>query len=282
LEYLGHIISGVGVATDPSKTHAMKEWPTPTTVTELRGFLGLTGYYRKFVKHYGSLAKPLTNLLKKKSFQWSAAAQMAFDKLKGAMSSTPVLALPDFNQQFIVETDASDVGLGAVLMQKDKPIAFLSKPLSVKNKFLYIYEKEFLTLIMAVEKWRPYLQRQEFLIRTDHKSLAYLNEQTLHSELQRKAMTRLMGFQFKIIYRNGRENSTTDALSRIHPLMQVQALSKVKPVWLQEVINAYATDSAAQELLAQLAITSPNDQGTLFSMASSGMVHRFGYQTTLH
>jgi hypothetical protein len=135
---------------------------------------------------------------------------------------------------------------------------------------------------MAVEKWRPYLQRQEFLIRTDHKSLAYLNEQTLHSELQRKAMTRLMGFQFKIIYRNGRKNSTTDALSRIHPLMQVQALSKVKHVWLQEVINAYATDSVAQELLAQLAITSPNDQGTLFSMASSGMVHRFGYQTTLH
>jgi hypothetical protein len=152
LEYLGHIISGARVATDPRKTLAMVQWPTPTNVTELKGFLGLTGYYQKFVKNYGLLAKPLTNVLKKKQFSWDAAAQIAFDNLKARMTSTPVLALLDFSEQFIVETDASDVGLGAVLMQNEKPITFLSKPLSLPNKFLSIYEKEFLPLIMVVEK----------------------------------------------------------------------------------------------------------------------------------
>jgi hypothetical protein len=151
LEYLGHIISSKGVATDPHKTQAMVDWPIPTNVTELREFLGLTGYYRKFVKHYGALAKPLTKLLQKKQFQWDEEAQKAFDHLKKAMSSTPILALPNFEQQFTVETDASDIGLGAVLMLNDRPIAYLSKPLSAANRFLSIYEKEFLALIMVVE-----------------------------------------------------------------------------------------------------------------------------------
>jgi hypothetical protein len=205
----------------------------PTNVTELRGFLGLIGYYRKFVQYYGILTKLLTTLLQKKQFQWSADAQAAFDQLKVAMSSTPVLALPDFSKQFVVETDASDIGLGAVLMQDDKPIAFLSKSLSANNKFLSIYEKEFLALIMAVERWRPYLQRQEFVIRTDHKNLAYLNDQSLHSELQRKAMTKMMGLQFKIVYRKGKENAAADALSRLNSLFSIQLCSEVKLVWIQ-------------------------------------------------
>jgi len=157
LEYLGHIISGAGVSTDPSKTSAMIQWPTPKSVTELRGFLGLTGYYRRFVKNYGIVAKPLTKLLKKNQFIWSSTAQQAFDKLKQAMATTPVLALPNFQDTFEVETNASDIGIGAVLMQKGQPIAFLSKALGDKHKHMSIYEKEFLALIMAVEKWRQYL-----------------------------------------------------------------------------------------------------------------------------
>jgi hypothetical protein len=129
-------------------------------------------------------------------------------------------------------------------------LAFLSKPISSTNKFLSIYEKEFLALIMAVERWRPYLQRKEFLIRTDHKSLAYLNEQTLQSNLQCKAMTRLMGLQFKIIYRKGKENVAADALSRVSLVLNVQSCSEVKPIWIQEVVNSYVTNTHAQDFFA--------------------------------
>jgi len=201
LEYLGHIIFAAGVSTDQSKIAAMVNWLIPTCVTELRAFLGLTGYYMRFVRNYGLLAKPLTQLLKKKMFQWSNTAQQAFDALKLAMSTTPVLALPDFTKPFTVETDACDDGIGAVLLQNAQPIAFLSKALGQTHKAMSIYEKEFLALIMAVERWRSYLQLQEFVIITDHKSLAYLTEQNLHSDMQYKAMTCLMGLKFKIVYR---------------------------------------------------------------------------------
>lgn len=166
----------------------MLTWPTPTSVTELRGFLGLTGYYRRFVKNYGLIAKPLTRLLQKNQFAWTVEAQLAIDNLKQAMPSTLVLALPNFSETFEIETDASDIGIGVVLMQKGQPIAFLSKALGVTHKHMSLYEKEFLAVIMTVEKWRLYLQRQEFVIKTDHKSLAYLSEQNLHSELQRKRL----------------------------------------------------------------------------------------------
>lgn len=177
------------------------------------------------------------------------------------MATTPVLALPNFSEIFEVETDASDSGIGAVLMQKGQPIAFLSKALGVTHKHTSIYEKEFLALIMAVERWRQYLQRQEFIIKTDHKSLAYLSEQNLHSELQRKAMTRLMGMQFNIVYKKGKENMVADALSRVGHMMALQAVSTVQPLWIQEVANSYITDSHAQEILARLAVCSPDQQG---------------------
>jgi hypothetical protein len=183
LQYLGHIISKDGVSTDPAKTQAMVDWPVPSSLTELRGFLGLTGYYRKFVRHYGAIAKPLTTLLQgKKRWEWTKEAQQAFDKLKQAMIQTPVLALPDFELPFVVETDACENGIGAVLMQQNRPVAFLSKALGVKNSQLSIYEKEFLALMMAVDRWRPYLQRSQFVIKTDHQSLTFLGEQQLQSE----------------------------------------------------------------------------------------------------
>lgn len=176
------------------------------------------------------------------------------------MTQTPVLALPNFQEHFTVEIDACGDGLGAVLMQKGQPIAYLSKALGDKHRNLSIYE-EFLALIMAVEKWRPYLQRQVFVILTDHKSLSYLNEQNLHSELQRKAMTRLMGLQFKIVYKQDKANIAADALSRVAHLQALQAVSVIQLQWAQELFNSYTTDAQAQQLLSQLTISSSDDRG---------------------
>ena len=148
------------------------------------------------------------------------------------MTTTPVLALLDFQAQFTVETDACIDGIGAVLMQNGQPIAYLSKALGEKHKQLSIYEKEFLALIMAVEKWRHYLQRQEFVILTDHRSLEYLSDQHLHFDMQRKVMTRLMGLQFKIKYQKGKENMVADALSRVAHMLAIQAVSVVQPQWV--------------------------------------------------
>lgn len=261
IEYLGHVISREGVATDSEKTTVMHAWPVPTNATELRGFLGLTGYYRKFVPRYGVIAKPLTQLLTKKGFAWNEQAEVAFQELKLSMVNTPVLALPNFDRPFTIETDACDTGIGAVLVQDGHPVAYFSKALGIRNQQLSTYEKEFLAVIMAVDKWRAYLQRGPFVILTDHKSLCNLGDQQLDTDLQRKAMSKLLGLQFRFQYKKGVDNGAADALSRVGHLLSANALSICQPRWIQEVANSYETDSKAQEFLAKLALSSPDEDG---------------------
>ena len=152
MAYLGHIISEQGVSTDPSKVQAIVDWPVPSTVKELRSFLGLAGYYRKFVCHFGIVSRPLTNLLKKGTlFVWTSEHDSAFATLKSFLSTAPVLALPDFAVPFAIETDACDSGVGAVLIQRGHPLAFISKDLGPRTRGLSTYEKEYLAILVAVE-----------------------------------------------------------------------------------------------------------------------------------
>nr|XP_023885311.1 uncharacterized protein LOC111997457 [Quercus suber] len=152
VEYLEHVITSAGVHIDPKKTEAIQQWSTPTDLKSLRGFLGLTGYYRKFVKGYGQIAAPLTALLKKDAFSWTEEAEAAFQRLKAAMVQPPVLALPNFDMPFVIECDASGKGLGAVLMQQGRPIAFHSQALKGRNLDLSTYEKELLALVVAIKR----------------------------------------------------------------------------------------------------------------------------------
>ena len=176
MEYLGHVITTEGVHTDPTKVVAMQQWSIPKDIKSLRGFLGLTGYYRKFVKGYGTIAAPLTALLKKDSFCWSKEVELAFHQLKEAMVQPSMLALPNFDKPFVVECDASGRGIGVVLMQQVKPIAYHSQALKGKNLALSTYEKELLALVIAVKRWRAYLMGRPFTVKTNQQSLKYLLE----------------------------------------------------------------------------------------------------------
>lgn len=165
-----------GVSADPDKVAARKTWPTPKNLKQLRGFLGLTGYYRRFIKGYGEIKRPLTKLLKKEAFFWSEESTIAFEQLKTTMINAPVLALLDYSLPFMLKTDASGVGVGAMLMQQGRPLAFISKGLSPKHHGFSTYEKELLAIIPAKQKWYAYLQGHHFIIRMDHQSLTHLLE----------------------------------------------------------------------------------------------------------
>ncbi|XP_026399861.1 uncharacterized protein LOC113295752 [Papaver somniferum] len=256
IDYLGHIITDTWVKDDPDKIFAMVGWPTPTNLKALRGFLGLTGYYRKFLKNYGLLSKPLIDLLKKDAFSWSPEATTTFLNLKRAMTTTPVLALPDFTKQFILETDACDLGIGAILMQEGRAIAFYNKPLGPRAAALSTYEKELLAIVQAVTKWKHYLQGQHFIIHIDHQSINYFLKQKISTTLQQKWLMKLLGFDYEVKYKKGSENKVADALSRRpHMPASCNSISLSQPVWAQEVIASYTADPKAQEVITQLSIT---------------------------
>ncbi|KAL1540610.1 hypothetical protein AAHA92_24938 [Salvia divinorum] len=179
----------------------MQSWSTPKNVTELNGFLGLTSYYRRFVRGYGAIARPLTQLLKKDKFCWSKETGDAFGKLKLLMTFTPVLALPNFEEEFVIETDVSGYGLGAVLMQQHRPLAYLSRGQSDKQHNRSTYEKKMLAILEVIRPCRPYLLGHRFKIVTDQCSLRFLLEQKVSTPEQQRWMAKLMGYDYEIVYR---------------------------------------------------------------------------------
>lgn len=253
VEYLGHFIQASGVSTDPHKIKAVAEWPAPSNLKKLRGFLGLAGYYRRFVRDFGIIARPLTALTKKDAFQWTEEGQLALDKLKKALCSAPVLALPQFDKPFVVETDACSTGIGAVLMQEGHPLAFISRHLKGKQLSLSIYEKELLAVVFAVQKWRHYLLTNHFVIKTDRRSLKYLLEQRLNTPIQQQWLPKLLEFDYEIQYKEGKDNVVADALSRVEGAEILHmAMTVLECDLLKQIQEEYEKDMVVKGIIEEL------------------------------
>ena len=180
IHYLGHIISNEGIMMDPDKVDAIVRWPHPTNLEELQIFLGLAGFYRKFIRDYAKIAVPMTNQLKDKgrSFTWGEEQQRSFDTLKIAISTAPILAMVDPHKPFVVETDASATAIGAVLIQDARPIAFESKKLNRAQQNYSAYERELFAIVHALKKWRHYLYGARFEVLFDQESIKWFTNQS--------------------------------------------------------------------------------------------------------
>lgn len=280
VRYLGHVISAQGVATDPSKIEVVANWQPPTTVSELRSFLGFASYYRRFVEGFARLAAPLHRLVsefgasrsKKRAGQgslgtWPEECQSSFTTLKEKLTTAPVLAYADFSLPFILEVDASYGGLGAVLSQdqggKVRPIAYASRGLRPTERNMQNYSSmklEFLALKWAMtEKFREYLLGHRCTVFTDNNPLSHLASAKLGATEQRWA-SQLASFDFDIKYRSGRSNINADALSRQHPSGPVEALvpGTMLPRPLQQALQS-ATGEVTQASIAVLPGHMPTD-----------------------
>ena len=219
VKYLGHVVSATGVATDPGLIEKVTAWDPPRTQKEVRAFLGLTGYYRSYLPHYGEVAEPLVRLTDAYAeFRWTPACQEAFEELKRRLVTAPILAYPNETDPFILDTDASDVAIGAVLSQRqdgqERVIAYGSKALSKEERNYCVTRRELLAVVHFVEAYRYYLYGRPFLIRTDHSSLRWMLRQKEPKDQLARWIQRLAVFQFVIEHRPGAKHGNADGMSR--------------------------------------------------------------------
>lgn len=220
VSYLGHVLSEDGVKPNEDKIKAIKQFPIPTTQREIKSFLGLVGYYRKFIPDFAKLTKPMTRCLKKNAkIVHSPEFIESFEKAKVVLCNDPILQYPDYSKPFILTTDASNVSIGAVLSQgtvgKDKPVAYASRTLSETETRYSTIERELLAIVWATKYFRPYLYGRQFTIYTDHRPLTWLMSLKDDGSKLTRWRLRLQEYDFKVEYKKGKYNTNADALSRV-------------------------------------------------------------------
>ncbi|GJR85709.1 reverse transcriptase domain-containing protein [Tanacetum coccineum] len=215
VHFLGHVVNQNGIHVDPSKIEAVKKWKAPTTPSEIRSFLGLAGYYRRFIANFSKIAKPLTSLTQKnKKYVWGVEQEEAFQTLKSKLCDAPILSLPDGVEDFVVYCDASNQGLGCVLMQRGKVIAYASRQLKIHEKNYTTHDLELGAVVFALKTWRHYLYGTKSVIYTDHKSLQHIFDQKELNMRQRRWIELFSDYECEIRYHPGKANVVADALSR--------------------------------------------------------------------
>lgn len=218
VKYLGHEISDEGIRPDPEKFKTIREWSVPKTVKQVQSFLGFANYYRRFIENFSKIAKPLYESTKKDiKFRWTDACQEAFELLKHKVTNPPVLSPPDFSKEFILQTDASNFALGAVLMNYDRrPIAFISTTLKSYQLNYEVTDKELLAIVWACKQLEHYLYGQKFVIETDHKALEQLYKMSTPGSRHIRFRLKLEEFKYRVEYIKGKTNVVADALSRLN------------------------------------------------------------------
>lgn len=248
VDFLGFSITPYGIQPQPDKVSAITNYPRPTSVREVQRFLGLCGFYRTFIPRLSDLATPLHRLLATKTFKWTRECEAAFMAIKSALTDQSVLAFPDFTKPFAMHTDASDVGLGAVLTQWDdkhqapRPIAYASRTLSKAERNYSAIERECLALVWAMRKFHPYVHGTHVTIYSDHNPLqALMSKRDPHHRLARWQMD-LQGYNFKVVYRRGADNRDADALSR--------APIRVSEAEMEETLSPMPSITASSGVMA--------------------------------
>jgi len=241
IKFLGHLVSADGINSMPDKLEAIRDWPVPHCLKDVRSFFGLASYDRRFVKKFATIAEPLTRLTRKMArFEWSEEAQLAFETLKKALVEATSLAFPVFQEPCILDTDASDVAVGAVLSQRldgiERPIAFLSRVMNVTQRNYCTTRRKLLAVICALQHFRHYFLGNKIVLRTDHHSLKWLQTFKRPEGILARWVETLAEFDFVIEHRPGRLHSNVDGVSRPFCKQCLDKTTKVK--WIDELDRA--------------------------------------------
>src|SRR3954468_15507812 len=260
VQFLGHIVSGEGISVDPEKVEAVSNWEQPKTVSDIRSFLGLVGYYRRFIQDFSRIAAPMTNLTKKDvPFIWTEKCESAFQELKKRLTSAPVLIIPERGLGYDVYCDASGDGLGCVLMQQGRVVAFGSRQLKVHEKNYPTHDLELAAVIHALKSWRHYLYGEKFEVYSDHKSLGHIFTQKDLNMRHRRRLEYIADYDFELLYHPGKANVVADGLSwkRRSTLSSIMVRG-----WLERQPRLFAF-MAEPALLVKVKKAQETDQETL-------------------
>ncbi|PON61866.1 hypothetical protein PanWU01x14_142840, partial [Parasponia andersonii] len=238
VNFLGFIISVSGIQVDPKKIEAIQSWPTPKSITDVHSFHGLANFYHRFIRGFSINMSPLTDCLKLKNFTWGNDQQRSFTTIKEKLCSAPVLALPNFDKPFQVETDASMIGIGTVLTQEGKSIKFFSEKLSESRQHWSTYEQELYAVVRALKQWDHYLLHQKFILYSDHHSLQFLNSHKNLSRMHVRWVMFLQKFTFVFKHKDGSLNRVADALSRRASLLVVVQTDIIGLEYLKDLYSS--------------------------------------------
>ncbi|WVZ93525.1 hypothetical protein U9M48_039497 [Paspalum notatum var. saurae] len=247
VSFLGYVVTPQGIEVDEAKVQAIRSWPTPTTVSQVRSFHGLAGFYRRFVPNFSTIAAPLNELTKKGvPFHWGKTQDDAFNLLKDRLTHAPLLQLPDFGKTFELECDASGVGIGGVLMQENKPVAYFSEKLSGPVLNYSTYDKELYALVRSLETWQHYLWPKEFVIHSDHESLKHIRSQLKLNRRHAKWVEFIESFPYVIKHKKGKDNVIADALSRRYAML---SQLDCRIFGLESIKEQYANDDDFKDVI---------------------------------